>query len=101
MQGCGGGTGVRAAAEGTTPHPHSPAVSWEPTSNTPDTCIGCPTGREGTRRGRGAPRPLSTCHSCWQHPGCPQSPASSTPRTKSPPHLLEAPASPRGPEPLP
>lgn len=101
MQGRGRGMGVGAAAGGTTPRPRSPAVSWEPTPNTPDTCIGCPTGQEGTRRGRGAPRPLSMCHSRWQHPGCPPSPASSTLRTKSPPRLLEAPATPRGPEPLP
>lgn len=56
------------------PPPAVSAVSWEPTPNTPDTCIGCPTGQEGTRRGRGAPSALPTCHSRWQHPGCPPRP---------------------------
>lgn len=74
------------------PPPCSPAVSWGPTPDTPDIRIGCSTGREGSGRGGGARWPPSTCRSCWQHLGS----ASSPPSTKSPPHLLEAPAPPRG-----
>ena len=85
---------ARGGASGGTvpPPPCSPAVSWGPTPDTPDTCIGCSTGREGGRRGGGARWPPSTCHSRWQHPG----PASSPASTKSLPRLLEAPAPPRG-----
>ena len=49
--------GGGGAAGGTTPQPRSPAVCWE---LTPDTCIGCPAGREGSRRGRGCP--LASVH---------------------------------------
>ena len=71
------------------PPPCSPAVTWGPT---PDTRIGCSTGREGGRRGWGARWPPSMCRSRWQCLG----PASSPPSTKSLPRLLEAPVPPRG-----
>ena len=53
--------GGGGAAGGTTPHPRSPAVSWEPTPDTPDTCIGCPAGLEGSRSGQGVPAGLCPC----------------------------------------
>lgn len=82
--------------EGTTPPPQPCCEAGSPHPNTPDTCIGCPTGQRAPG-GQGCPLSASVhvpFH--WQHPGCPRPPASSTLRTKSPPRLLGHPAPPEG-----